>query len=115
MEQAECPAGQSKLRSLAFAGINRIALIPDVPTYTELGYAVQTGSNRGYSVASGTPKERVDLLTNTIKEVLESPEFLAEAETLGLAHTLDYLSGADYHTYLLKLQDNMREFLKTSD
>lgn len=103
---------EGKLRCLAFAGINRIALLPDVPTYTELGYAVQTGSNRGYSVASGTPKEIVDLLTNTIKEVLESPEFLAEAETLGLAHTLDYLSGADYYAYLLKLQVNMREFLK---
>lgn len=103
---------EGKLRCLAFAGINRIALLPDVPTYTELGYAVQTGSNRGYSVASGTPKEIVDLLTNTIKEVLESPEFLAEAEKLGLAHTLDYLSGTDYHAYLLKLQVNMREFLK---
>lgn len=103
---------EGKLRCLAFAGINRIALLPDVPTYTELGYAVQTGSNRGYSVASGTPKEIVDLLTNTIKEVLESPEFLAEAETLGMAHTLDYLSGTDYHAYLLKLQVNMREFLK---
>ncbi len=103
---------EGKLRSLAFAGINRIPLLPDVPTYTELGYAVQTGSNRGYSVASGTPKEIVDLLTNTIKEVLESPEFLAEAEKLGLAHTLDYLSGADYYAYLLKLQGNMREFLK---
>lgn len=103
---------EGKLRCLAFAGINRIALLPDVPTYTELGYAVQTGSNRGYSVASGTPKEIVDLLTNTIKEVLESPEFLAEAETLGMAHTLDYLSGADYYAYLLKLQVNMREFLK---
>lgn len=106
---------EGKLRSLAFAGINRIPLLPDVPTYTELGYAVQTGSNRGYSVASGTPKEIVDLLTNTIKEVLESPEFLAEAEKLGIAHTLDYLSGADYYAYLIKLQGNMREFLKTSD
>jgi len=106
---------EGKLRALAFAGIDRLTQIPDVPTYVELGYDVLTGSNRGYSVPSGTPKERVDLLSNTIKEVLESPEFLAEAEKLGLAHTLNYLSGEDFRDYLLKLQDNMREFLKSSE
>ena len=106
---------EGKLRALGFAGRDRLPQIPDVPTYVELGYDVLIGSNRGYSVPSGTPKERVDLLTNTIKEVLESPEFLAEAKKLGLAGTLAYLNGEDFHDYLLKLQDNMREFLKSKE
>ena len=101
---------EGKLRALAFAGTKRLSQLPDVPTYLELGYDVVVGSNRGFAAPAGTPKEIITLLSDTLKEVLEDPEFLAEAEKVGIAHTLNYSSAEDFRNFLLKLQNNMREF-----
>jgi len=103
---------EGKLRALAFAGPARLKSLPDVPTYKELGYDFEVGSNRGFAAPAGTPKEYIDLLSNTIKEVMQDPEFLKEAEKMGYAPTFNYLSAEDFRSYLLILQDNMREVLK---
>lgn len=104
---------EGKLRSLAFAGRNRILQIPEVPTYIELGYDILTGSDRGFSMPAGTPKERIDLLEKTIKEILEDPEFLTEAKNLNMADTLVFIEGEEFYRYLINLQDIMKEFLET--
>ncbi|MBA7580491.1 hypothetical protein ES708_22383 [subsurface metagenome] len=103
---------EGKLRALAFAGPKRLEWLPEVPTYKELGYELEVGSNRGLAAPAGTPKERIDILSNTVKEVLQDPEFLKDAEKIGIVPILSYLNGDDFRTYLLTLQDNMREILK---
>jgi len=103
---------EGKLRALAFAGPKRLEWLPEVPTYKELGYDVEVGSNRGLAFPAGTPKEYIDILSNTVKEVLQDPEFLKDAEKIGLVPILNYLDGESFRTYLLTLQDNMREILK---
>lgn len=103
---------EGKLRVLAVAGPERQKLHPDVPTYKELGYNFEVGSNRGLAAPAGTPKERIEILSNTIKEVLQDPEFLKDAEKTGIVSIISYLNSEDFRSYLLTLQDNMRDVLK---
>jgi len=103
---------EGKVRALAFAGPVRLEWLPGVPTYKELGYKVAVGSNRGLSAPAGTPVEYLDILSNAVKEVLEDPEFLEDAEKIGIVPILSYLDGKPFKEYLLTLQDNMREVLK---
>ena len=103
---------EGKLRALAFAGPVRLEWLPGVATYKELGYKVAVGSNRGLSAPASTPAEYLDVLSNAVKEVLEDPEFLKDAEKIGIVPILSYLDGKPFKEYLLTLQDNMREVLK---
>lgn len=103
---------EGKLRSLAFAGPSRLEWLPEVPTYKELGYDFGVGSNRGLAAPAGTPKEIIEILSNTVKEVLQDPEFLKDAEKIGIVPILSYLDGEAFRDYLLTLQDSMREILK---
>jgi len=103
---------EGKLRALAFAGPSRTEWLPGVPTYKELGYKVAVGSNRGLAAPAGTPKEYIEILSNTVQEVLQDPEFLKDAEKIGIVPILGYLNGEDFKDYLWTLQDNMKEILK---
>lgn len=69
-----------KLRALAIMTETRSPYLPDVPTFKELGYNVISGSARGFSFPKGTPKEIVNTFANAVKQVMDSPEFKANAE-----------------------------------
>ena len=103
---------EGKVRALAFAGPSRLEWLPGVTTYKELGYDVAVGSNRGIAAPAGTPTEYIKILSDTVKEVLQDPEFLQDAEKIGIVPILNYLDGEPFKDYLLTLQDNMREVLK---
>jgi len=103
---------EGKLRALAFAGPSRTEWLPGVPTYKELGYEVAVGSNRGLAAPAGTPTEYIKILSDTVKEVLQDPEFLKDAEKIGIVSILGYLDGEKFKDYLLTLQDNTQEILK---
>lgn len=103
---------EGTVRALAFAGPTRLEWLPGVPTYKELGYEVAVGSNRGIAAPAGTPKEYIKILSDTVKEVLQDPEFLKDAEKIGIVPILSYLDGESFKDYLLALQDTMREVLK---
>ncbi|MEJ2058084.1 MAG: tripartite tricarboxylate transporter substrate binding protein [Desulfofustis sp.] len=102
---------EGKARILVVGGEQRYPALPDVPVYTELGYDVQIGSNRGFAVPSGTPEERTKWLEDLLAKVMKDPQFLEEAKQVGIADTLAYLPGDKFYTYLKNLQDLMREIL----
>lgn len=102
---------EGKVRILVVGGEQRYPDLPDVPVYTELGYEVQIGSNRGFAVPSGTPEDRIKWLEDLLGKVVKDPQFLEEAKQVGIADTLAYLPGDKFYTYLKNLQDLMREVL----
>lgn len=104
-------AKEGKVRILAVGGEKRYPALPDVPVYTDLGYDVQVGSNRGFAVPTGTPADRVKWLEDLLAKVINDPKFLEDAKTVGIADTLAYLPGEKFKTYLTNLQDLMREIL----
>lgn len=75
-----------KLRALAVVGADqRIGILPDVPTLTELGYGdLNLLGWTGVVVKAGTPRPIVDLLHGEIVKALQSPDIVARYTELGL-------------------------------
>lgn len=73
-----------KLKTLAMTGTKRIASVPNVPTFQELGY-------KGFEpvgfflvlAPAGTPKDIVNKLSGGIAKALQAPEFSAKLKELG--------------------------------
>ncbi|MCF6269788.1 MAG: tripartite tricarboxylate transporter substrate binding protein [Melioribacteraceae bacterium] len=101
-----------KVKPLVVASEKRLHLFPDVPTYSELGYPLVTGSSRGFAFPKDTPKEYVDLLSNTILEVLKDPAFLVQAKKMGFKEFIAPLNSAEFKKLLLELRDVMSELVR---
>ncbi|MSP96362.1 MAG: tripartite tricarboxylate transporter substrate binding protein [Betaproteobacteria bacterium] len=77
-----------RLRPLAVTTEKRLAVLPDVPTFVELGYAELVVSNwQGAVVPRGTPRETVLALNTAFNRVLEIPaireSILAQGNEVG--------------------------------
>ena len=76
-----------KMRVLATSGARRARELPDVPTFRELGYAIEgAGWYAAYAPAK-TPKATVDRLANVIIEAIKSPQVREKLEALGMEPT----------------------------
>jgi tripartite-type tricarboxylate transporter receptor subunit TctC len=53
----------------------RHSAFPDVPTAKEFGFNLNLPNWRGLVAPAGTPKDRVDKLYSSIRQVLESDEY----------------------------------------
>jgi tripartite-type tricarboxylate transporter receptor subunit TctC len=84
-----------KVRLLAVAAPERLALAPDTPTLKELGIDVQGAvMERIVMAPRNTPVERLDLLRNAFKNLYSDDEFLGLLEKMG--ENINYLNGPDY-------------------
>ncbi len=100
-----------KVKPLVVASEKRLQLFPDIPTYSELGYQLITGSSRGFAFPKETPQEYVDLLSNTILEVLQDPAFLVQAKKMGFKEFIDPLNSTEFRNLLLELSKVMSELV----
>jgi tripartite-type tricarboxylate transporter receptor subunit TctC len=74
-----------KLRALAMAWSKRSGLLPDVPTFAELGLpGVVSSSWFGLAAPAETPAEIVHRLAAAMPQVFASPGYQARLEKLGL-------------------------------
>lgn len=65
-----------KLRPLAVLGLKRAEVLPDVPTYTELGFPeMGDGGWFGLVAPAGTPKPIIDKLNAAAHQVMQDPDF----------------------------------------
>ena len=73
-----------KLRPLAVLGAERSPLLPDVPTYIELGYPdMGTGGWFGLVAPAGTPDAVVRRLNDAVRRALAEPALVQRLATLG--------------------------------
>lgn len=63
-----------KFRALAIASEARMDVLPDVPTFKELGYDVVEGAYRGVAAPPGTPDDVVKILADAFEKVHKDPE-----------------------------------------
>lgn len=64
----------NKLKPLAVAHTERLAQLPDVPTFAELGYPnIVAAAQVGLVTTAGTPKETIDALNKHVVGVLNQP------------------------------------------
>ena len=77
---------EGRVRALALTGTERAPVLPDVPTFRELGYpqVVMTGIY-GLWFPAGTPPARIDRMHSAVRSAVASPEMKAKLDELGLA------------------------------
>jgi tripartite-type tricarboxylate transporter receptor subunit TctC len=73
-----------KLRALAVTSPKRSELLPNVPTFKELGYDIEISLWYGVFVRSDTPAPIVQRLTDEMRVVMKSPKIKARWDLLGL-------------------------------
>jgi tripartite-type tricarboxylate transporter receptor subunit TctC len=93
------------LRTLAVASANRDPMIPDVPTFRELGYDVISERYRVLGGPAALPKEVVDYWANICKQVTDNPAF--KDEMLKLGQPVAYRDAADSERELDKMTSDL--------
>src|SRR5207244_4445022 len=72
-----------RLRALAISSTARHPLLPDVPTFEELGYRdLQDYTWVGFFAPAGTPREVVQRLNEAMNKVLQLPDVRERLEAL---------------------------------
>jgi tripartite-type tricarboxylate transporter receptor subunit TctC len=86
--RAQMSAG-GKLRALAVSGAKRQSSFPNVPTFTEQGYASLEGMGGwlGVFAPSKTPKDIVDKIAGAMSQALKSDDLKAAMSELGYEAT----------------------------
>ena len=75
-----------KVRIVAVLGATRQAVLPDVPTFTELGLTgFEDVPYYGFFAPAGTPKAAIDKFSDALAKVLTQPEVRDPLTAMGLA------------------------------
>ncbi len=107
-------AKAGRLRLLAVALEKRDPVLPDVPTFRELGYDVVTaGSVKGVAAPKGTPKPVIAYLEKKFREIAEDPEFAKIMKDIG--QPVNYQPAAEYTVWFKGAYDQFGSLLKTLD
>ena len=70
------PLKAGRIKAIAIGGKNRSPLLPQVPTFAELGYPeVETHAWFGLFLPAGSPKEAVARIHTDVRRILDDPEF----------------------------------------
>jgi tripartite-type tricarboxylate transporter receptor subunit TctC len=73
-----------KLRPIAAAARERVAILPDLPTFPEAGYpSIISGSFYGLLAPAGTPRPIIDKLHGELAKIIHSPESVARLASVG--------------------------------
>jgi tripartite-type tricarboxylate transporter receptor subunit TctC len=73
-----------RLRALAISNATRHSLLPDVPTFVELGYPIEEYTWVGFFAPAGTPPEVVQKLNGAINRALQMADVRERLEALTL-------------------------------
>ncbi len=89
---------EGKIIPLAVCNSERHPALPDVPTMAECGYDFVYGAYRGFAVPAGTPEDVVNLLSDALKQAMESEAVVKAFNDSGFP--IMYLNAADYQIML---------------
>ena len=100
-----------KLRPLAVASRQRIAPLPEVPTFMEAGYKdFETSAFFGMVVPAKTPKEAVAQLAAMLATALKAPEVTAKLVVQGL-ETVG-ICGEDFRAHIRRQHDKYQRAIR---
>jgi tripartite-type tricarboxylate transporter receptor subunit TctC len=87
-----------QLKPLGVCSDKRMAGLPDVPTMTELGYPIVTGTWRGLAVPKGTPDAVKAVLGAAFQKAVAEPDFVAfmKGRTLGIR----FMNAKDFKAFV---------------
>ncbi len=73
------------LRLIGVGSAERLDYVPEVPTFTEAGYPLISGSIHALGAPAGLPDDIVTKMRQCVQDAASDPEFLAEAEQRSIA------------------------------
>ena len=76
-----------KLMALAVTGPRRWPLLPDLPTFAELGYPLDIAGWNGIMAPAGTPRPVIERMSAEINRAIQSPEGREQMLKFGLLAT----------------------------
>ncbi|HVQ62021.1 MAG TPA: tripartite tricarboxylate transporter substrate binding protein, partial [Burkholderiales bacterium] len=86
-----------KMRALASWSTERLKLLPDIPTFKELGYDAEFYIWSGVFVSAATPPAIVSRLRASVKEAATSDEFKAAMEKVSTP--VSYMDAPEFKKY----------------
>ena len=86
-----------KMRALASWSTKRLALLPDIPTFKELGYDAEFYIWSGVFAPAGTPAAIVSKLRKAVREAANSADFKGAMEKVSTP--VSYLDAPDFQKY----------------
>lgn len=98
------------LRAIAYSGKKSPDAIKDVPTFGEKGFELGISMPRGIVMPPDTPKEAQDWWIETMKKVVEKPEWAEYVKKHNLTETVMY--GDEFRDFLGNTQDQFSKILK---
>jgi tripartite-type tricarboxylate transporter receptor subunit TctC len=101
----------AKVKILGAASPQRLALVPDVPTFTEQGIKGFVGGNwYGIVAPHGIPAPVQAKLASALQKIAASPSFRQQAKTLGI--DADYLGPAQFSAFLAAENQRLGALIK---
>ncbi|NLD97284.1 MAG: tripartite tricarboxylate transporter substrate binding protein [Synergistaceae bacterium] len=100
LSQIESNMKAGEVRILAMMTSKRHPNVPDIPTFTELGFKVISDSSRGFAAPAGIPDDAYAKLVETFEKVLADPEFLEAAKE---QLQMNFMNPEEYKAYLGEL------------
>lgn len=76
-----------KMRALAITGARRLPLLPDVPTFSELGYDITAGGRYWLLLSAGVAPQTVEKIREAVLRVLKMPDVREKMYAIGLEPT----------------------------
>jgi tripartite-type tricarboxylate transporter receptor subunit TctC len=86
-----------KMRALASWGTERLKLLPDIPTFKELGYDAEFYIWSGVFAPAATPAPVLARLRDAVRQAASSPEFTGAMEKLQTP--VSYLDAPEFQKY----------------
>ena len=96
---------EGKIIPLAVCNSERHQALPDVPTMAECGYDFVYGAYRGFAVPAGTPEDVINILSDALKQAMESEAVIKAFNDSGFP--IMYMNAADYQAFLTQDYANM--------
>jgi tripartite-type tricarboxylate transporter receptor subunit TctC len=88
------------MRALAVFNEKRVRVLPEVPSFAELGYPVVIPGNYGLLAPKGTPKEVVETLQGSLKKVVDQHKNFLEDRLEKLGAQIGFMGPDEYTEFL---------------
>jgi tripartite-type tricarboxylate transporter receptor subunit TctC len=108
------PLKAGRIKPIAIGGAKRSALLPQVPTFAELGYPeVETHAWFGFFVPAGSPKEAISRIHSDVKRILDDPDF-RQKQLIDKGYEVVGSSPDDFTSYIKKDSESRARAVKIS-
>jgi tripartite-type tricarboxylate transporter receptor subunit TctC len=108
------PVKAGRIKALAIGGKSRSPLLPQVPTFAELGFPeVETHAWFGLFLPAGSPKEATTRIFQDTKKILEDPEF-RQKQLIERGYEVMGSSPDEFAAYMKKDSESRQRAVKIS-